>query len=178
MGKLDLLRIESLLPGPSIMVTRLARAFLCIVFFLSINPIMAQMQGGSTTGRDMLQHCGLADRIVSGQLSLTQAVPTAEDATIVGFCVGAVAGVRFLAAASTKNTQYPICVPDNAPRRQVLSIVVRYLHNHPERLNDDLLWIIMDALRDAWPCALSTKNPTEGQGPLNQQGYATVPQRR
>src|SRR6516165_8528579 len=94
----------------------------------------------------MLQHCGLADRIVSGQLPLAQAVPTAEDATIAGFCVGAVAGVRFLAAASTKNTQW---VPDNAPRRQVLSVVVRYLHNHPERLNDDLLWIIMDARRMA-----------------------------
>src|SRR5262249_37453948 len=69
-------------PGSSIMVTRLARLSLCVVFFLSINPIMAQIQGGSATGRDMLQHCGLADRIVSGQLSLAQAVPAAEDATI------------------------------------------------------------------------------------------------
>src|SRR5262249_39222047 len=111
-------------------------------------------------------------------LSLSQAAPTAEDALIAGFCVGAIAGVRFLAAVSTKNTQYPICVPDNAPRRQVLSVVVRYLDKHPERLNDDLLWIIMDALRDAWPCALRTKNPTEGQDLPNPQGYATAPQRR
>ncbi len=97
---------------------------------------------------------------------------------IQGFCVGAVSGVRFLAAASTKNTQYPICVPDNAPKGQVLSVVVRYLHNHPERLNDDFLWLVMDALREAWPCALSAKNPFEGQSLPNQQGYATTPQGR
>jgi Ssp1 endopeptidase immunity protein Rap1a len=177
MATLNLLRIENLLPGPRIMAKRLTRLSLCIVFFLSIKPIMAQMQSGSTTGQDMLRHCGIADRIVSGQLSISQAAPTAEDAMIEGFCVGAVAGVRFLAAASTKNTQYPICVPDNAPKSQVLSVVVRYLHNHPERLNDDLLWIIMDALREAWPCALRAQNPSEGQG-LPNHGYATAPQRR
>src|SRR6266516_8033158 len=173
MAKFDVLRIESVLPGPSIMA-RLTRLSLGIAFFLSTNPIMAQMHNGSTTGQDMLRYCGIADRIVSEQFSLSQAAPTAEDALIEGFCVGAVAGVRFLAAASTKSTQYPICVPDNVPRRQVLSVVVRYLHNHPERLNDDFLWIIMDALREAWPCTVRPNNPVEGQNLLNRQGYGTA----
>jgi Rap1a immunity proteins len=133
------------------------------------------MQSGSTTGQDMLRHCGIADRMVSGQLTLSQAAPTAEDAMIQGFCVGAVAGVRFLAAASTRNTQYPICVPDNLPRRQVLSVVVRYLHNHPERVKDDLLWIIMDALRETWPCAPSAKNSFEEQGLPNQGAMRRLP---
>src|SRR5437667_6276139 len=97
--------------GARYMVCRFTRLTLCIAFFLSVYPTMAQMQSGSTTGKDLLRHCSIADRIVSGQLSISQASPTAEDAMIEGFCVGAVAGVRFLAAASTTNTQYPICVP-------------------------------------------------------------------
>ncbi len=134
------------------MVVRLTGLTLCIAFLLSINPIMAQTQSGSSTGYDMLGYCGTVDRVVSGQLSASEAAPTVEDAMIQGFCVGAVLGVRFLAATSTKNTEYPICVPDNAPKGQVLSIVVRYLHDHPERLNDNFVWLVMDALREAWPC--------------------------
>ena len=69
---------------------------------------MAQIQGGSATGRDMLQHCGLADRIVSGQLSLPQAVQTAEDATIAGFCVGLLQVLDFwqLLAPRTLNIRF------------------------------------------------------------------------
>jgi hypothetical protein len=164
--------------GLSMMVTRFTRLAIGIGFFLSICPAMAQMHSGSTTGHDMLRYCGIADGIVSGQLSFSQVAPTAEEALIEGFCVGAVAGVRFLAATSTKNSLYPICVPENAPKRQVLSVVVRYLHNHPERLNDDFLWIIMDALREAWPCALSAQKPVEGQSFPKQRGYVAPPQTR
>jgi hypothetical protein len=133
------------------MVTRVTGLTLCAIFLLS-TPIMAETQSGSSTGREMLQHCGTADRVASHQLSPSEAAPTTEEAMIQGFCLGAVSGVSFLAAASTKNTQYPICVPQSAPSAQVLSVVVRYLRNHPERLNDNFLWIIMGALREAWPC--------------------------
>jgi len=158
------------------MLTR--ELILCVAFLLSVHPIMAQTPSGSTTGSEILQYCGTADRIVSQKLPPSQAAATVEEAMIQGFCVGAVSGVRFLAAASTKNTQYPICVPENAPSGQVLSVVVRYLHSHPERLNDNFLWIIMDALREGWPCGLSAQNSFEGQSLPRQQGYATPPQRR
>jgi hypothetical protein len=131
---------------------RLTGLTLCTAFLLSINPMMAQTQSGSTTGDDMLGYCGAVDRFVSGQLSPSEAAPTVEEAMIQGFCVGAVSGVRFLAATTTKNAQYPVCVSDDVPRGQVLSVVVRYLQNHPERLNDNFLWLVMDALREAWPC--------------------------
>src|SRR6266540_6819474 len=78
------------------MVVRLTGLTLCIAFLLSINPIMAQTQSGSSTGYDMLGYCGTVDRVVSGQLSASEAAPTVEDAMIQGFCVGAVLGVRFL----------------------------------------------------------------------------------
>jgi hypothetical protein len=162
----------------SIMVTRFTILAIGVGFFLSTCLAMAQMHSGSTSGHDMLRYCGIAEGIVSGQLSASQVAPTAEEAMIEGFCVGAVAGVRFLAATSSKNSQYPICVPEHAPKRQVLSVVVRYLHNHPERLNDDFLWIIMDALREAWRCAPSAQNPVDGQSFPKQQGYVAPPQTR
>jgi hypothetical protein len=129
----------------------IARLMLCAALLLSVSPIMAQTLH-SSTGRDMLRHCAIVDRITSRQLSRSEAASAPEDAMIQGFCLGAIAGVSFLAAASTKNTQYPICVPENAPRGQVVSVVVRYLQTHPERLNDDFLWLVMNAQREAWPC--------------------------
>jgi hypothetical protein len=136
---------------------------LSVVFLLSVHPIMAQTQGGSISGSEMLQYCGTADRVVSQKLPPSEAAATIEEAMVLGFCVGAVSGVRSLAAASTQNTHYPICVPENAPSGQVLGAVVRYFNNHPERLNDDFFWIIMDALREGWPCGLSAQNSIQGQ---------------
>jgi len=137
--------------GLPIHLMALAAPSLRSALFFS-GPVMAQTQSGSATGSEMLQHCETADRVVAQQLSPSQAAPTTEEAMIQGFCLGAVSGVRFLAAASTKNTQYPICVPENGPAGQALGVVVRYLRSHPERQSDNFLWIIMDALRETWPC--------------------------
>ena len=36
--------------------------------------------------------------------------------------------------------------------KEFLSVVVRNLRSHPEKLNDDFVWLIMNALGGAWPC--------------------------
>jgi hypothetical protein len=51
-------------------------------------------------------------------------------------CVGGIAGVLFLANAATKTTKHAICIPSTVSTGQSLTVVVRYLCNHPEKLND------------------------------------------
>jgi hypothetical protein len=31
-------------------------------------------------------------------------------------------------------------------------VVFRYLRSHPEKLNNDFVWLIMNALGEAWAC--------------------------
>jgi hypothetical protein len=146
--------------------------------FLSTCATMAQTHSAGTTGQEMLRYCGTAGEIVSKQLSASQVARSPEEAMIEGFCVGAIAGVSFLAAISTKDSRYPICVPENAPKGQLVSAVVRYLHNHPERLTEDFLWTIMNALREAWPCPVTGQNPAAGSRLPQEQRYTTPPQIR
>ena len=105
-------------------------------------------QTGASIGLDMLRPCGIYEGIQSGR----QADVTNDETLGMGYCLGLILGIKFLAGAATKNTAYPICVPDNAPSGQVLSVVLRYLRNHPQKLNDNFLYLIMDALLEAWPC--------------------------
>jgi hypothetical protein len=105
-------------------------------------------QIGASIGLDMLRPCGIYESIQSGR----QASVTNDETLGMGYCLGLILGIKFLAGAATKNTAYPICVPDSAPSGQVLSVVLHYLRNHPQKLSDYFLYLVMDALLEAWPC--------------------------
>jgi Rap1a immunity proteins len=105
-------------------------------------------QTGASIGLDMLRPCGIYERIQSGR----QTEVTNDETVGLGYCLGLILGIKFLAGAATRNTPYPICVPDNAPSSQVLTVVLHYLRNHPQKLDDNFLHLIMDALLEAWPC--------------------------
>jgi hypothetical protein len=116
---------------------------------LNCRPTFAQVsQTGASIGLDMLRPCGIYERIQSGR----QTDFTNDETVGMGYCLGLILGIKFLAGAATKNTPYPICVPDNAQSSQVLTVVLHYLRNHPQKLDDNFLHLIMDALLEAWPC--------------------------
>lgn len=79
---------------------------------------------------------------------------TDVDALAAGNCMGQIAGISFLAHASTKGTALDSCRPEQAPRGQTLNVIVRYLQNHPEKQHDNFSWLALDALHEAWPCRL------------------------
>ena len=42
-------------------------------------------------------------------------------------------------------------IPDDAPRGQLIMVVLKYMENHPARLNQPTPLIFFEALRDAYP---------------------------
>jgi hypothetical protein len=98
------------------------------------------------TGNEMLRHCETLDQSRPGQ-----APSPADDAFMQGLCLGTIFGMRFLVNATT-NTGYQICVPDGVNNGQQMSVVVRYMRNHPEKLYNDFTYLVMDAFLEAWPC--------------------------
>jgi hypothetical protein len=44
------------------------------------------------------------------------------------------------------------CIPDEAPIAQLTRVIVKWLREHPERLHDLKSFLVMDALKNAFPC--------------------------
>jgi hypothetical protein len=73
-------------------------------------------------------------------------------------CLFYVAGVSdgYLVASGTSR----ICPPKNGSvtYAQMALIVSKYLNDHPEKLNNDPEYLILDALYGAFPCPLKPTN--------------------
>ena len=88
------------------------------------------------------------DIVSSGNNFISRCDP-APDAWIDGFCRGYIAGLSepgpLLAAA-------PNCPPKGATYGQDYLIVVKYIHNHPEEMHKQTSVLVLEALREAFPC--------------------------
>ena len=72
-----------------------------------------------------------------------------EQASLMGFCAGIVAGFSFM------GQPYGICVPGGTTAQQVASIVVQYIDGQPARIHEDFNRFAVEALRANWPCSLA-----------------------
>jgi len=52
---------------------------------------------------------------------------------------------------------FPVCIPDGATFEQLALVVSKYLHDHPERLNEPSSGLVIQAAEQAWPCPKPTK---------------------
>jgi hypothetical protein len=88
------------------------------------------------------------DIVSSGSAFISRCDP-APDAWIDGFCRGYVSGLSepgpLLVAA-------PNCPPKGVTYGQDYLIVVKYIHNHPEEMHKQTSVLVLEALREAFPC--------------------------
>jgi len=68
-----------------------------------------------------------------------------------GFCVGYVGG--FTQALHWVSDKNKICASDNVTQKQVVSIVRKYMEEHPEMLHERADMLVIIALRRAFPCS-------------------------
>ncbi len=66
-----------------------------------------------------------------------------------GVCVGMVRAASFIAEASPT---FSLCIPDPSNFEAQILVVVKYLNDHPEKLDEPDLALILQALGDAFPC--------------------------
>jgi hypothetical protein len=71
-----------------------------------------------------------------------------------GMCVGFVEGVVSTTAFFSENleSEAKLCVPKNATNGQLARVVVKYLKDHPAKLNEGKTGLVWLAMRDAYPC--------------------------
>ena len=61
-----------------------------------------------------------------------------------GFCMGLVAGASY--------TDPKSCAPEAATINQLTRVVLAYIELRPQRLNEPFMKLVVEALRNEWPC--------------------------
>lgn len=67
-----------------------------------------------------------------------------------GQCAGIIEALNELAAFMPSGTE--ACTPDGVTVGQVVTVVVRWLDDHPQRWNERFISLALLALHDEWPC--------------------------
>jgi hypothetical protein len=67
-----------------------------------------------------------------------------------GECLGVVRTLRRLGRQLTP--PFRNCTPSETPNVQVLSVVVVYMENRPQRLHEPFIGLAGEAIAKAWPC--------------------------
>jgi len=109
-----------------------------ILFALSVL-LALPSQSQSVTGIAMLPACKAllikAEILMFGQ----------------GACLGTVATQMFNASSAGAGTT-DSCPPENATAVEGVRVTVAFLEANSQRLNEHFNWLVVDALKKAWPC--------------------------
>ena len=63
------------------------------------------------------------------------------------YCLGYASGI-----ADTRPLFHNICLPDSSTYGQVELVVKKYLADHPDKLHQDAVILVLEALKEAFPC--------------------------
>jgi hypothetical protein len=81
---------------------------------------------------------------------------TQHGVACIAYVVGLIDGVsketEFVLAVSNKQPPMPFCLSDDVENGQLIRIVLRYIRNHPEEAHLSTAFLVVQALREAFPC--------------------------
>jgi hypothetical protein len=111
-----------------------------IALALCITPALAADE--KFTGNTWLPHC--KNVLINNR---------GDDASQQSECVGVVMALRYAMVFVTDHYGvHQACVPSSATNGQIIRVVVKYLEDHPKKLNSHFMHLMMEAIADAWPC--------------------------
>jgi hypothetical protein len=146
--------------------------FLAILFLLTAGPLSSQQSQPREDGNNLLEQCtalvNLVDSPSPQNAPLTeyaksswckgylQATIDRFELTKINLALLATLGLK-IAGPENRHEWYlqrldPVCIPDDAPLIQIARVVVKFLRDHPEKLNAPEGNLVADALEDAFAC--------------------------
>jgi hypothetical protein len=79
-----------------------------------------------------------------------------QEAHDVGFCSATLSTLFSLGRAQMLDDQFGCMeVPPEVTPEQLAQIVVRYIEARPQRMQEPLIWLALEAFHDAWRCTSS-----------------------
>jgi len=79
-----------------------------------------------------------------------------SDQAAQGACSGAVSAHLFY--TTVVRPEMASCPPEQTTADQAVRVVVEFLEANPQRLDEYFHWLVVHALRQAWPCGAKRTN--------------------
>jgi len=122
--------------------------------FVFLMPQSASAIGtAAIDGNEVLDRCKTYIRTIDNAQAVSQ-----SDYVDGGFCVGYVTGViddHFMWQVNEGSPTDPtkhFCMPDGATPGQAVRVVVKWLEDHPARLHERAIGLVLSALRESFTC--------------------------
>jgi hypothetical protein len=96
------------------------------------------------TSNDQLMPGCIAGESRDGEVRASCRLPLAR-LFYSGLCMGLVAGAHYVDEKS--------CAPEDTTPSQLMRVVLAYIEVRPQRMNDEFMQLVIEALRSAWPCS-------------------------
>ena len=103
----------------------------------------------STSGNSFARLCSALD-IEKTHLDMQHTV--ACMAFVDGVVQGVYEEVSLTQTAANQEPFLPFCLPEEAETGQLVKVVLKYIHNHPELAHQRTAALIVKALREAYSC--------------------------
>ena len=112
---------------------------------LTVGTSTLAQQDNKFTAKYLLPYCRDA---------INNKAPTlSSDVVMQGMCVGMVDALDFLMSElPAEDKEYRSCPPSDATLKQTVQVVMKYIDERPERMNESFKKLAIEAIRDAWPC--------------------------
>jgi hypothetical protein len=99
----------------------------------------------------------------SCQLLVQNSFRDQSEARSAGACEGMIETAAMFSSNLPANVRG--CPPAQGSILQSAKVLLRYLDNHPDRVNEPGITIAIEAFRDAWPCQGDDAGSSTGTGP-------------
>lgn len=155
------------------------RVYPALVALLSLATYAQSAPQFPSDGNGLLDHCSVVVSALDSPAPIANQSEArfAESMSKFSWCVGYLQGIRSvlvhedvslaLAGATGIKLTGPdraktwfmestrvACLPDKAPVAQLARVVVKWLRDHPERLHEGSGILVLEALKDSFPCKL------------------------
>lgn len=130
---------------------------LLLGFTLHLTPAFAQSPGDGNDGNALLHNCSLVIKMVNDDAVRMSPLDNLD----AGECMGLVRGIMDTMTlwqsvdhgGLVDNTALHGCIANPLKTIQGVRIVVKYLNDHPDELNDPDTRLVLMAMVDAFPCS-------------------------
>lgn len=118
---------------------------ICLLSIALIALLMTPIECESN-GNDFLSFCNQFIRVMEDSLGEV-------DDMEVGMCIGFIGTSQEFIQVWQYESGWPeICLPDGVEVDQLARVFVKYLEEHPERLHERQMRLLIDSFRIAFPC--------------------------
>jgi ATP-dependent DNA ligase len=113
---------------------------LLLFIFAMTSPAEAKV-----TGKEILGACREIASATSTKDELS------EEPRMIGHCAGVIEALMVTSRLYSDGTKF--CSPENASTSQGPKVLVKFLDEHPQALNEQAIILVLMAFKVAWPCS-------------------------